>query len=177
MAHMIYLRKGDITALKTDGIVNAANNRLAGGGGVDGAIHRAAGPSVLKECKAWVEKNGELSTGEAMITGPGLLEVRKIIHTAGPVWRGGTGGEDQLLANCYINSLHLAIKHQLQSLAFPNISTCVYGYPKDEAAEMAVTTVQNFLNSFPAAPEVHFVCYDQDNFDLYRSYENTLIVQ
>lgn len=174
---MIYLHKGDITSVNTDGIVNAANNILAGGGGVDGAIHRAAGPSVADECKKWVKAHGKLPTGEAMITGAGELSAKNIIHTVGPVWKGGTGGEDQQLANCYINSLHLAIKNQLQSLAFPNISTGVYAYPKADAAEMAITTVQNFCNSFPDAPEVHFVCFDQENFEFYKSFESTLTVK
>lgn len=167
---MINLIKGDITALAVDAIVNAANSSLMGGGGVDGAIHRAAGPVIQEECRLYVQQYGKLPAGKAMITSAGNLAARFVIHTVGPVWQSGLKGEDQLLASCYINSLHIAIEKQLRSLAFPNISTGVYGYPKDEAAEVAIATVQNFLSSYEIAPEVSFVCYDEENYNLYRRF-------
>lgn len=165
---MIHLEKGDITKAKTEAIVNAANNALRGGGGVDGAIHRAAGPGLLKECQQWVAENGELPTGQAMFTGAGELSQKFVIHTVGPVWQGGTENEDQLLANCYINSLHICGREKIPSVAFPNISTGVYGYPKRDAAEVAVATVRNFFSSYEKTLEVTFVCFDEGNFGIYE---------
>jgi O-acetyl-ADP-ribose deacetylase (regulator of RNase III) len=165
----IELVKGDITKLKVDAIVNAANSSLMGGGGVDGAIHRAGGPAILEECKMIVAKQGSCKTGEAVITTGGNLPAKFIIHTVGPVWNGGKKNEAGLLAACYLNSLKLAVEHKLSSIAFPNISTGIYGYPKKEAAEIAVNTVSEFLkeNDFP--DKVYFVCFDEENYQLYQS--------
>ena len=166
----IDLIKGDITTLKVDAIVNAANSSLMGGGGVDGAIHRAGGPVILEECKLIVARQGECKTGEAVITTAGDLPSKYVIHTVGPVWRGGNHNEAELLANCYRNSLRLASEKQLTSIAFPNISTGVYGYPKEQAAKVAVEATRNYLESHPSnINSVTFVCFDDDNFALYSS--------
>lgn len=160
----IKLIKGDITQLKTDAIVNAANNSLLGGGGVDGAIHRAAGPGLLKECR---KLNGCL-TGEAKITSGYNLPAKFIIHTVGPVWNGGNYNEEELLANCYRNSLWIAENTKLKTLAFPNISTGVYNFPKDLAAKIAVTSVREFLGHSKQIKEVIFVCFDEENYNIYK---------
>lgn len=167
---MIKLSFGDITHSNTDVIVNAANSALRGGGGVDGAIHRAAGPIIVEECKAWVSQNGQLATGKAMLTSAGKLPHKGIIHTVGPVWEGGVANEDQLLAECYINALHIAYEKGFTSIAFPNISTGVYGFPKRDAADVAICTVQNFLGSRKEQVKVTFVCFDQENFDIYKAF-------
>ncbi|WP_417600287.1 macro domain-containing protein [Owenweeksia hongkongensis] len=167
---MIKIILGDITHSPADVIVNAANSALRGGGGVDGAIHRAAGPIIVEECKAWVKENGELPTGRAMFTSAGKLSHKGIIHTVGPVWEGGIANEDQLLAECYINALHIAFEKGFDSIAFPNISTGVYGFPKKDAADVAICTVQNFLGSRKEHLKVTFVCFDQENFDIYKSF-------
>ncbi|WP_417590236.1 macro domain-containing protein [Owenweeksia hongkongensis] len=167
---MIKIILGDITHFPADVIVNAANSALRGGGGVDGAIHRAAGPIIVEECKAWVKENGELPTGRAMFTSAGKLSHKGIIHTVGPVWEGGIANEDQLLAECYINALHIAFEKGFDSIAFPNISTGVYGFPKKDAADVAICTVQNFLSSRKEQLKVTFVCFDQENFDIYKSF-------
>lgn len=158
--------KGDITIQKVDAIVNAANNSLMGGGGVDGAIHRAGGPQILKECKEIVSKQGELPTGEAVITSAGNMPAKFVIHTVGPVWHGGSSDEKQKLSDCYTNSLQLAIKNNCKTIAFPNISTGVYGYPKEKAAKVAVQTTQKFLQSNPEIEQVVFVCFDDENYRL-----------
>jgi O-acetyl-ADP-ribose deacetylase (regulator of RNase III) len=160
--------KGDITALEVDAIVNAANSRLAGGGGVDGAIHRVGGPTILRECRAWVAENGMLPTGEAMLTGGGDLPANHVIHTVGPIW--GERGADEarrLLARCYYNSLELAASTKSSSVAFPNISTGIYGYPKQDAAEVAVETVSNWANDRPVLDQIVFVCFTADNLAIY----------
>jgi len=164
----IELVKGDITRISVDVIVNAANSSLLGGGGVDGAIHRAAGPELLAECRRVREKSGECPTGEAVITGAGLLPCKKVIHTVGPVWHGGGVGEPELLASCYHNSLLLAQEAGLTDIAFPNISTGVYGYPKAEAAKIAVAAVRETLSALPGIRKVIFVCFDDENLELYR---------
>ena len=148
--------KGDITKLKTDAIVNAANNSLLGGGGVDGAIHRAAGPALLEECRAL---NG-CPTGEARITKGYLLPARHVIHTVGPVWHGGTKSEDMHLAGCYKNSLKLATENGLKTIAFPAISTGVYGFPMDRACRIAVEVTLDFLKKNDSIEKVIFVCFD-----------------
>jgi O-acetyl-ADP-ribose deacetylase (regulator of RNase III) len=155
--------KGDITKIKVDVIVNAANSSLLGGGGVDGAIHRAGGPSILEECKKIVAKQGGCKTGEAVITTAGNLPAKFIIHTVGPVWNGGKKNEVQLLSNCYKNSLQLAIDNNCKTIAFPNISTGVYGFPKDKAAKVAVSTVREFLSQTDKIEKVLFVCFDEEN--------------
>src|SRR6185503_12550913 len=142
----IEIIKGDITQLKVDAIVNAANAGLIGGGGVDGAIHKAGGPAILEECKKIVAKQGGCKTGEAVITSGGNLTAKFVIHTVGPVWSGGKKNEAVLLADCYKNSLQLAVENKLSSIAFPNISTGIYGYPKKDAAEVAFKTVTTFLD-------------------------------
>ncbi len=155
---------GDITELKVDAIVNAANSSLLGGGGVDGAIHRAAGPELLNYCR---KLNG-CPTGEAKIT-PGFnLPAKFVIHTVGPVWRGGNYNEEILLANCYKNSLQLAVDNKLKTIAFPAISTGVYGYPNEEAAKVAVKVVKEFLILESSIGKVIFVCFDNRTYDAYE---------
>ena len=165
----IELIKGDITKIKVDAIVNAANSSLMGGGGVDGAIHRAGGPSILEECRMIVAKQGGCKTGEAVITTGGNLPAKFVIHTVGPVWNGGKENEAELLAACYQNSLKLAVEHKLSSIAFPNISTGIYGYPKKEAAETAVNAVSRFLKENNFTLKVCFVCFDEENYQLYQT--------
>lgn len=166
MKHKLEVVQGDITRITADAIVNAANTSLLGGGGVDGAIHRAGGPAILEDCRAIVARQGGCPTGEAVITGAGRLPARYVIHTVGPVWRGGTHGEPGLLASCYRRSLELAVAHGCKTVAFPNISTGVYGYPKEGAARIAVSTVTSFLPSAPGIEKVLFVCFDAESFRL-----------
>jgi O-acetyl-ADP-ribose deacetylase (regulator of RNase III) len=167
--------QGDITAVDVDVIVNAANSALAGGGGVDGAIHRAAGPGLHEACmKIAAEKrkagvSGPCPTGEAVLTGAFNIRCKGIIHTAGPVWYGGGRGESGLLASCYRNSLLLAEQSGFASIAFPNISTGVYGYPKDLAADVAVKAARETLPDCPGIKRVIFVCFDRENYDLYKT--------
>ncbi|NNG27895.1 MAG: O-acetyl-ADP-ribose deacetylase [Ignavibacteriaceae bacterium] len=160
----IELHKGDITKLKVDTIVNAANTSLLGGGGVDGAIHRAAGEELLKECKTI---NG-CSTGEAKITKGYNLPAKFVIHTVGPVWNGGNHNEDELLANCYRSSLKLAIENGIKAIAIPAISTGVYRFPLERAVKIAVNEVQNFLQENNSIEKVVFVCFDSKTFDAYK---------
>ena len=161
----ITIVKGDITKLDTDAIVNAANESLLGGGGVDGAIHRAAGPELLEECR---KLNG-CPTGEAKLTEAYRLPAKYVIHTVGPIWAGGNSGEPDLLASCYRNSLNLAKDNGLKSIAFPSISTGVYGYPFAEACEIAITEIQEFLNESGARINVILVTHSQNDFDTCRS--------
>src|SRR5688572_7473249 len=169
MKERISLIRGDITRFEVDAIVNAANSSLMGGGGVDGAIHRAGGPAILEECRAIVARQGGCKTGEAVITTGGYLPAKFVIHTVGPVWNGGKKNEQELLAACYQNSLKLAMAHKLSSIAFPNISTGIYGYPKKEAAEVAITTVSAFLKQNNFSGIIYFVCFDEENYRLYQS--------
>jgi O-acetyl-ADP-ribose deacetylase (regulator of RNase III) len=161
----IELIQGDITTLQVDGIVNAANKSLLGGGGVDGAIHRAAGPELLEECKSL---NG-CNTGQAKITKGYELPAKYVIHTVGPVWQGGNQKETKLLADCYKNSLDLAVNHGIQTIAFPNISTGVYGFPKQSAAKIAIATVSDFLEKDNTIQKVYFVCFDNENYVIYKN--------
>lgn len=165
----IKLIKGDITKESVDAIVNAANASLMGGGGVDGAIHRAGGPAILEECKAIRRECGECPTGQAVITNAGNMPAQKVIHTVGPIWgRQSPEESDELLANCYRNSLSLAARYGLKSVAFPNISTGVYGFPKERAAVVAVGAVQAFLAGQAEIEEVRFLCFDDVNYQLYE---------
>lgn len=151
--------KGDITTQDTEAIVNAANSGLMGGGGVDGAIHRAGGPQILKECKEIRAKHGKLPTGQAVITSGGRLKARYVIHTVGPVWSGGGRGEDELLRSAYLSSLSLAKERGIRSISFPSISTGVYSFPMDRAARIALKTVRDFISSNNVFDEVRFVLF------------------
>ena len=166
----LYIIKGDITRQGTDAIVNAANPSLMGGGGVDGAIHRAGGPAILEECKQIVAKQGHLPTGKAVITTGGNLKARYVIHTVGPVWYGGHKGESELLAGAYRESLKLATENHLGSISFPSISTGAYGYPVDKAAKTALEAVISFLHRDPIfIKEVVFVLFDSTTLNIYLS--------
>ncbi len=165
----IEIIKGDITKQKVDAIVNAANSSLMGGGGVDGAIHRAGGPAILEECRKIVARQGSCKTGEGVITTGGNLPAKFVIHTVGPVWNGGSKNEADKLSNCYKSSLRLAVENGVTTIAFPNISTGIYGYPKKEAAGIAVKTVTEFLQQDSTISKVYFVCFDEENYDLYKT--------
>jgi O-acetyl-ADP-ribose deacetylase (regulator of RNase III) len=169
MDERIELVKGDITKMEVDAIVNAANSSLMGGGGVDGAIHRAGGPAILEECRPVVAKQGGCPTGEAVITTGGNLPARFVIHTVGPVWHGGSSGEDVKLAACYTNSLRLAVEHGIKTIAFPNISTGAYGYPRQQAAAVALKSVEKFLGTAAQPERIIFVCFDEENLAIYQS--------
>jgi O-acetyl-ADP-ribose deacetylase (regulator of RNase III) len=166
--HRLEVVQGDITRMEVDAIVNAANSSLLGGGGVDGAIHRAGGPAILAECQAIRARQGGCKTGQAVITTGGNLPARHVIHTVGPVWRGGGSNEDGLLASAYRNSLQLAVENGIRTIAFPSISTGIYGYPKDLAAGIAVREVRAFLEQDASLERVIFVCFDEENHQLYR---------
>lgn len=166
MNNRIEVIQGDITKVKADAVVNAANSSLMGGGGVDGAIHRAGGPAILEACKKIVARQGGCPTGQAVITTAGNLPAQYVIHTVGPVWHGGQNKEEEKLADCYRNSLALAVAHQCQTIAFPNISTGVYHFPKPLAAQIAVQTITNFLLHNNSIQKVWLVCFDEENYRL-----------
>ena len=159
--------QGDITKQDTDAIVNAANSSLMGGGGVDGAIHRAGGPAILEECRQIVTRQGRLPAGQAVITTAGSMKARHVIHTVGPIWRGGSSGEAELLASAYRESLMLAAENNLSSVSFPSISTGAYSYPLEEAAGIAVNTVASFLKESTSIKEVVFVLFDSRTLEAY----------
>ncbi len=167
MEHIEHIQ-GDITTLHVDAIVNAANKSLLGGGGVDGAIHRAAGKELLEECRTL----GGCNTGDAKITKGYRLPAKYVIHTVGPVWHGGKNNETTLLANCYVNSLKLAVSHDIKTIAFPCISTGVYHFPKEQAAEIAIHESISFLEKDDRIQKIIFVAFDQENHDIYRSLLN-----
>jgi O-acetyl-ADP-ribose deacetylase (regulator of RNase III) len=169
--------KGDITHLKVDAIVNAANSSLLGGGGVDGAIHRAGGPTIVEECMRIVERQGYLKTGKAVITTAGNLPAKFVIHTVGPIWSGGRKCEEIRLAECYRNSLQLAVNNGLKTIAFPGISTGVYGFPKEPAARIALDSIVDFLNGNETIEKVYLVCYNDENYDLMVKYFNDKLKQ
>lgn len=169
MEERIKVVKGDITQVQTDAIVNAANHSLLGGGGVDGAIHRAAGPELLEECKTL---NG-CDTGDAKITKAYKLPSRYVIHTVGPVWNGGKYEEEKLLASAYQRSLEVALENGIKTIAFPNISTGIYGFPKKKAARIAIETIQDFLSMHNQVKKVTFVCFDDENLKLYNDLLST----
>ncbi|GMK37179.1 macro domain-containing protein [Paenibacillus sp. CCS19] len=165
---VIEVLKGDITQSQLECIVNAANTSLLGGGGVDGAIHRAGGTAILDECIKIRNKQGNCPVGEAVITSGGNLKAKYVIHTVGPVWNDGNKNEKEKLRNCYINSLDLAMKYGISSISFPNISTGIYRYPKDLAAEVAIMSVIEFVKSNSSIKHIQFVCFDEDNERIYK---------
>jgi O-acetyl-ADP-ribose deacetylase (regulator of RNase III) len=166
----ILIIQGDITRQATDAIVNAANSSLMGGGGVDGAIHRAGGPAILEDCKKIVDRQGRLPAGRAVITTGGNLPAKHVIHTVGPVWHGGDSGEAGLLESAYRESLKIAAENNLASVSFPSISTGAYGYPVEQAAEVAVSTVVAFLREEKTSvEEVVFVLFDSKTYEAYEA--------
>lgn len=165
---MIEVIKGDITKIQVDAIVNAANTSLLGGGGVDGAIHKAGGHQILEDCRKIVARQGGCKTGKAVITRAGNLQAKYIIHTVGPVWNGGNKSEREKLVSCYLNSLKLASEKFCRSIAFPSISTGIYKFPKEVAASIAVKTVNDFLSKNKNPEKVIFVCFDEENEKLIK---------
>lgn len=163
---------GDITLLDVDAIVNAANKELTGGGGVDGAIHQRGGPAIMEECAAIRSRQGGCPVGDAVITSGGLLKAKYVIHTVGPVWQGGNNAEDELLESAYRNSLTLAVAHNVNRIAFPNISTGVYGFPKGRAAQIATRAVSDFLKGNRSLKRLIFCCLDDENYRIYTSILN-----
>lgn len=173
MNYLISAIQDDITTLAVDAIVNAANSSLLGGGGVDGAIHRQAGPQLLEECRVL----GGCKTGEAKITRGYKLSAQYVIHTVGPIWRGGTNKEPELLVNCYQNSLNLAVERKINSIAFPCISTGIYGFPKQQAAKIAVQTVFAYLAKNAPNLEVIFCCFSASDLAIYQQIIKALVEQ
>jgi O-acetyl-ADP-ribose deacetylase (regulator of RNase III) len=172
MHHKIRLEQGDITQLAVDAVVNAANTSLLGGGGVDGAIHRAGGQLILEECIKIRNRQGGCAVGEAVITTAGNMPSRFVIHTVGPVWSQNNRDAAKLLVDAYLNSLKLAIENEVKTIAFPNISTGVYRFPKHHAAEIAIKAVTDFLTFNDQIDQVIFVCFDKENYDIYQKLLN-----
>ena len=166
--NIVEIKKGDITKIAVDAIVNAANTSLLGGGGVDGAIHRAGGSAILNDCRKIIAKQGGCKVGEAVITAAGQLPAQFVIHTVGPVWNGGQGNEDKKLANCYLNSLKLALDNNCTTIAFPNISTGIYKFPKDRAAKIAIDAAIEVIHSTDKIEKIIFVCFDDENFNVMK---------
>jgi O-acetyl-ADP-ribose deacetylase len=166
---VIELLLGDITKVRADVIVNAANTSLLGGGGVDGAIHRAGGKAILEECQKIRNKQGGCKVGEAVITSAGKLPAKFVVHTVGPAWNNGKNGEEKLLALSYSNSLKLALENQAQSIAFPNISTGIYRFPKEKAAAIAISTIKDFQRITGGINKIIFVCLDEENYNIYSA--------
>jgi len=167
---MIELIKGNITKIQVDAIVNAANTSLLGGGGVDGAIHKAGGKAILEDCQKIRSKQGGCKVGEAVITTAGKLPAKFVIHTVGPVWNDGKSNEENLLMLAYCNSLKLALENEVKSISFPNISTGIYKFPKEKAAKIAIKTVSDLLTTPNKIETVFFVCFDVENFNIYKEF-------
>jgi len=165
---VISLQHGDITQLAVDVIVNAANTSLLGGGGVDGAIHRAGGAAILEACREIRNRQGKCKVGEAVITTAGLLPAQYVIHTVGPVWNQGGAEVEAMLTSAYRSSFELALEHGVKTIAFPNISTGIYRFPKQLAAEIALAVTQEFLEAENGLKEIVFVCFDRENFNIYE---------
>jgi O-acetyl-ADP-ribose deacetylase (regulator of RNase III) len=174
MENRIEIQYGDITKLSVDAIVNAANTSLLGGGGVDGAIHRAGGKAILEECQKIRDQQGGCQVGEAVITTAGRLPAKFVIHTVGPVWRNGERNEDHLLSQAYLNSLQLALENGVETIAFPNISTGIYHFPKERAAGIAIRSVKEFLSTTDQIKKVIFICFDEENYNIYKQQEELL---
>lgn len=172
MRHKIDIIKGDITKVSVDAIVNAANTSLLGGGGVDGAIHRTGGQAILEDCRKIISRQGGCKVGQAVITTAGKLPSKYVIHTVGPVWNGGQKKEAQKLTDCYNNSLQLAVDNDCKTIAFPCISTGIYGYPIKEAAKIAVASVLEFVSGSDKIDKVTFVCFDDNNFEAINDHLN-----
>lgn len=166
ITNIIEVIKGDITKITVDAIINAANSSLMGGGGVDGAIHRAGGKKIQEECTQIVQRQGECKTGEAVITTAGNLPAKFVIHTVGPIWHGGKNNEEKLLADCYTNSLKLAVENDCKIISFPNISTSVYQFPKNKAANISINSIDTFLKNDDFIEKVLLVCFDEENYTL-----------
>jgi len=164
---MIEILRGDITKIEVDAIVNAANTSLLGGGGVDGAIHKAGGKIILEDCQKIRNKQGGCKVGDAVLTTAGALPAKFIIHAVGPVWNNGRNNEEELLSKAYLNSLKIAVDNQVQSISFPNISTGVYKFPKEKAAKIAIKTVSDFLAITNKIKKIIFVCFDEENYRIY----------
>lgn len=169
----IAIIQGDITKIAVDAIVNAANSSLLGGGGVDGAIHRAGGPAILEDCRKIIARQGGCKTGEAVITTAGNLPAKYVIHTVGPVWNGGANDEEAKLAQCYQNSMLLAVQHQCQTIAFPGISTGIYRFPKEKAAAIAIRAISHFLQTDQQISNVMLVCFEADYYSFLQNELNT----
>jgi O-acetyl-ADP-ribose deacetylase (regulator of RNase III) len=164
MNSRIELIQGDITQLEVDAIVNAANTGRRGGGGVDGAIHRAGGPRIMEECRTI----GGCPIGDAVVTSGGNLKAHFVIHAVGPIWQGGNSNEDDTLASAYRNSLNRVVERKIKTVAFPNISTGIYGFPRQRAAEVAIREVEKFLQTNDAIRKIIFCCFDRENYDIYQ---------